>query len=108
MEKGRREKSGSGGDRPVVEISVRHLVEFILRSGDIDNRRHVNAADAMLEGARIHRRIQGEQGSDYYSEVPLSINIDCDFYEIAVSGRADGIIVRLDKITVDDNPAYNT
>ncbi len=102
MEKGRREKSGSVGDRPVVEISVRHLVEFILRSGDIDNRRHVNAADAMLEGARIHRRIQGEQGSDYYSEVPLSINIDCDFYEIAVSGRADGIIVRLDKITVDE------
>ena len=102
MEKGRREKSGSGGSRPVVEISVRHLVEFILRSGDIDNRRHVNAADAMLEGARIHRRIQGEQGSDYYSEVPLSININCDFYDITVSGRADGIIIRLDKITVDE------
>lgn len=102
MEKGRREKSGSGGNRPVVEISVRHLVEFILRSGDIDNRRHVNAADAMLEGTRIHRRIQGEQGSDYYPEVSLSINIDCDFCDIAVSGRADGIIIRPDKITVDE------
>ncbi len=102
MEKGRRDKSGSGGNKPSVEISVRHLVEFILRGGDIDNRRHTNITDAMLEGARIHRKIQGEQGSDYSSEVPLSINIDCDFYDITVSGRADGIITRLDKITVDE------
>ena len=102
MEKGRHEKSGIGGNKPSVEISVRHLVEFILRGGDIDNRRHANAADAMLEGARIHRKIQGEQGSDYYSEVPLNINIDCNFYNIALSGRADGIIIHDDKITVDE------
>ncbi|MBR5376320.1 MAG: ATP-dependent DNA helicase [Lachnospiraceae bacterium] len=102
MEKGRRDKSGSGGDRPSVEISVRRLVEFILRSGDIDNRRHANITDAMLEGARIHRRIQGRQGGDYVSEVPLSININCDFYDITVSGRADGIITGTDKITVDE------
>ena len=25
-------------DKPVVRISVRNLVEFILRSGDLDNR----------------------------------------------------------------------
>ncbi|MCR5650101.1 MAG: ATP-dependent DNA helicase [Lachnospiraceae bacterium] len=102
MEKGRRDKSGIGGNKPSIEISVRHLVEFILRGGDIDNRRHVNITDAMLEGARVHRKIQGNQGSDYVSEVPLSININCDFYDITVSGRADGIITRVDKITVDE------
>ncbi len=102
MEKGRREKSGNGGHTTSVVVSVRHLVEFILRSGDIDNRRHTNITDAMLEGARIHRRIQGKQGSDYTSEVPLSIDIDCDFYVIRLSGRADGIIRSGDKITVDE------
>ena len=73
-----------------IRISVRQLVEFILRSGDIDNRRYVNTADAMLQGARIHRRIQGSQGTDYTSEVPLVIEIDCGYYVIEVSGRADG------------------
>jgi len=85
-----------------IRISVRQLVEFILRSGDIDNRRYVNTADAMLQGARIHRRIQGSQGTDYTSEVPLVIEIDCGYYVIEVSGRADGIINNNSYITVDE------
>jgi len=36
-----------------VRISVRNLVEFILRSGDIDNRKsRVMQAEAMQEGSR--------------------------------------------------------
>ena len=38
-----------------LHISVRNLVEFILRSGDIDNRSGRMVTDAMLEGGRIHR-----------------------------------------------------
>ena len=42
-----------------VRISVRNLVEFILRSGDIDNRRGRTATkEAMQEGSRIHRKLQ--------------------------------------------------
>ena len=85
-----------------IEISVRQLVEFILRSGDIDNRKYALSPDAMLQGARIHKRIQGSQGTDYSPEVSLSINIDCDFYEIEISGRADGIINNNGYITVDE------
>ena len=41
---------------PLIKISVRNLVEFILRSGDIDNRIGFSMrADAMQEGGRIHR-----------------------------------------------------
>ena len=46
-----------------IRISVRGLVEFLLRSGDIDNRRKVSAEDAMSEGSRIHRMIQRRMGS---------------------------------------------
>ena len=47
-----------------IRISVRNLVEFILRSGDIDNRRGTMAdKDAMQMGSRIHRKIQGRMGS---------------------------------------------
>lgn len=41
-----------------VRISVRNLVEFILRSGDIDNRHSTKAQyDAMQIGSRLHRKI---------------------------------------------------
>ena len=46
-----------------IKISVRNLVEFILRSGDIDNRRGRAAQrEAMQEGSRIHRKIQRRMG----------------------------------------------
>ena len=41
-----------------VTVSVRNLVEFILRGGDIDNSRGFKDPDAMQEGSRIHRKIQ--------------------------------------------------
>ncbi|MCC8044626.1 MAG: ATP-dependent DNA helicase [Clostridiales bacterium] len=59
-----------------IRISVRNLVEFILRAGDIDNRRGAfGEKDAMQEGSRIHRKIQGQMGSGYQAEVPLSMDI---------------------------------
>ena len=52
-----------------VKISVRNLVEFVLRSGDIDNRRTAGAEkEAMQEGTRIHRKIQRQQGPSYRAE----------------------------------------
>ena len=40
-------------DNPVTRISVRNLVEFILQSGDLDNRRGTIDKDAMLKGSRL-------------------------------------------------------
>ena len=62
----------------VIRISVRNLVEFILRSGDIDNRITGSMEkDAMLQGSRIHRKIQKRMGSDYRAEVSLKIQCPC-------------------------------
>ena len=47
-----------------LHTSVRNLVEFIFRGGDIDNRGgRLASAEAMLEGSRIHRKIQKSMGS---------------------------------------------
>ncbi len=75
-----------------VRISVRSLVEFILRSGDIDNRKAASPENAMQEGGRIHRMIQRRMGPSYQAEVSLSYTYDAGEYEIIVEGRADGII----------------
>ena len=45
-------------EQPVIRISVRNLVEFILRAGDIDNRIASTDKDTMQLGSRIHRKIQ--------------------------------------------------
>ncbi len=87
-----------------VHISVRNLVEFILRSGDIDERRgRGGSVEAMLEGAKIHRAIQAAAGSDYSAEVPIKEDIPLnDELTLTIEGRADGIINNKGYITVDE------
>lgn len=74
-----------------LHISVRNLVEFILRGGDIDNRSSRMVQEAMLEGGKIHRKIQKSMGSSYTAEVPLKIERIEESYILVVEGRADGI-----------------
>ena len=87
-----------------IHISVRNLVEFILRSGDIDERRgQGGGVEAMLEGARIHRAIQGAAGSDYSAEVSMKEEITLrDDLILTIEGRADGIIEQDGHTTIDE------
>ena len=90
-----------------LHISVRNLVEFIFREGDIDNRSsRAMSADAMMEGTRIHRKIQGSMGKEYQAEVPLSLVVEGDLYELTVEGRADGIFTEDGKCFVDEIKHY--
>lgn len=86
-----------------IRISVRNLVEFILRSGNIDNRRSGGAENAMQEGSRIHRLIQKRMGPEYEAEVLLRYHYSTEKYGIVIEGRADGIIKdSLGIVTVDE------
>lgn len=79
----------------VIRISVRNLVEFILREGDIDNRISGSMEkDAMLQGGRMHRKIQRRMGTEYHAEYSLKMRIPCEGYQIQLEGRADGVIIR--------------
>lgn len=82
-------------EEKVIRVSVRNLVEFILRGGDIDNRTSGSMEkEAMLMGGRLHRKIQRSMGSDYHAEVTMKTVIPCDGFSLQVEGRADGIILR--------------
>ncbi|MBE5888826.1 MAG: ATP-dependent DNA helicase [Lachnospiraceae bacterium] len=86
-----------------LHISVRNLVEFIFREGDIDNRRgKLPNADAMMEGSRLHRKIQQSMGPGYQAEVPLKYTVENDLYELTIDGRADGIFTNDDGLVVID------
>lgn len=78
-----------------IKISVRSLVEFIFRSGDIsDSSSGTLSREAMNAGSRIHRKLQKRAGSHYNSEVPLRYTEELGGHLITVEGRADGIIDR--------------
>ena len=82
---------------PEIRISVRGLVEFIMRSGDIDRRRSTaGGPEVMLEGANIHRMIQRRMGKLYHPEVYLKCIIKRGDADIIIDGRADGIIIPSD------------
>lgn len=88
---------------PVIRISVRNLVEFILREGDIDNRTGGGQdPENMQMGSRIHRKIQRQMGSDYQAEVPLKTEIVCDGFILKIEGRADGLIHTKEQVMVDE------
>ena len=75
-----------------IRVSVRQLVEFILREGSIDNRKSGGSDTAMQEGSRIHKMLQRRMGSEYHAEVGLKHTWHTPDYDIIVEGRADGII----------------
>lgn len=86
-----------------VRISVRNLVEFLLRSGDIDNRKSRGMQlNAMQEGTRIHKKLQRAMGSSYSAEVSLRLDIPTKRYVLTVEGRADGIFTREELPCIDE------
>ncbi|WP_138263892.1 ATP-dependent DNA helicase [[Clostridium] hylemonae] len=89
-------------EQPLIRISVRRLVEFILQSGDIDNRTAGADKDAMLLGGKIHRKIQRRMGAGYRAEVGLKYVVGCRGFDLQIEGRADGIIEEDGKVVVDE------
>ncbi len=85
-----------------AKISVRNLVEFIFRSGDITSGSGSVSKDAMAEGSRIHRKIQGKMGLEYKAEVPLTIDIIKPNFILTIEGRADGIETKNGQVTIDE------
>ncbi len=89
------------GEKAQINISVRNLVEFLLREGDIDDRRgSVDPFEAMQAGSRIHRKIQSSMGPFYSAEVPLKFQIEYDDYTLGIEGRADGLVLDRDEAGV--------
>ena len=78
-----------------LRLSVHQLVDFLLRTGDIDNR--VFNRSSMNEGTRLHGVYQAKQNSNYFAEFPLKMSITVDEVEVVLEGRADGVIKHSDK-----------
>ena len=89
-------------EKPIVRISVRNLVEFILRNGDLVSGSGTSDKGAMLKGSRLHRKIQKQMGSHYQPEVSLKKDTEYADLILRVEGRADGIFLQDEQFCIDE------
>ena len=96
-------------EKNTVKISVRNLVEFMYRQGDITSvGSGARDTESMRLGNKIHRKIQKSMGLGYESEVSLFTlqKIDSKEYNesffLKVEGRADGILRDKDHVLIDE------
>ena len=59
----------SSEQRPAISVSVREMVEFVLRTGSLGGERDFSAPSRALEGTRGHQRIQKGRPEGYQAEV---------------------------------------
>lgn len=104
--------------RTVIDISVRDLIHFVYRGGDLDAR-FVGKARA-LKGTKAHQVIQKKMGDDYLAEMTLKHVVSRENIDINIKGRVDGIIHQeiivideiksttreLESLEIDDYPMH--
>ena len=87
-----------------LTLPIRRLVEFLLRTGNIDSR--FTGFDRALEGARLHRKLQRaavKEYPDYQAEAALKQDYTCAGIAYTLEGRADGIFTDKDGTpTIDE------
>lgn len=83
-----------------IKLSVRELVEFIYKSGDINVK--AMSTDRALEGIKAHKILQSQMGEDYQKEFFLKKEFELNNILFIIEGRADGIIIENEKVTIDE------
>ena len=86
-------------DKKDINVSVRNLVEFILRSGSIDSK--FTGSSRAVQGTKIHKMIQNKSVEDYTPEVMLKTSMEFDDFILNIEGRADGIVKDGDNFIID-------
>ncbi|MCM3728202.1 ATP-dependent DNA helicase [Neobacillus cucumis] len=88
-----------------IQISVRTLVEHVFKSGSIDAR--FRSTTAMIDGTRIHQKIQKTYQEGDQKEVTLSTGIRYEGLTFLIEGRCDGLLFHDDKVIIDEIKSFS-
>jgi DNA excision repair protein ERCC-2 len=86
--------------KPSCTVSVRSLVEHLLRSGDLhfDFFGSISAAD----GIRAHQQIQRSRPQGYQSEVVVRFTVEHADLQLCITGRIDGVLVEDGRAVIEE------
>lgn len=83
-----------------IKISVRELIEYVMRSGDIAA--VFLSSKRMSDGIKAHQKFQKAAGETYEEEVSISQEIEYEGVRILLSGRMDGLIREEELVLIDE------
>ncbi len=88
--------------KPVHTISVRDLVEFVLRQGDLGGAREFVGSDRALAGIRGHQKIQRSRPTGYLTELPVEHRLETAEFTLQIRGRIDGLLITSQQVLVEE------
>src|ERR1017187_10928997 len=88
--------------KPVHTISVRALVEFVLRRGDLGGEREFVGSDRALAGVRGHQKIQRYRPAGYLTELPVEHRVEVDEFTLHIRGRIDGLLITSERVLLEE------
>ena len=89
-------------EKPMHTVSVRDLVEFVLRRGDLGGQREFVGSDRALAGIRGHQKIQRSRPSDYLTELPVEHRVEVDEFTLQIRGRIDGLLITSELVLLEE------
>jgi DNA excision repair protein ERCC-2 len=88
--------------KPVHTISVRDLVEFVLRQGDLGGEREFVGSDRALAGIRGHQKIQRSRPTGYLTELPVEHRVETEDFTLQIRGRIDGLLITSKQVLLEE------
>jgi DNA excision repair protein ERCC-2 len=88
--------------KPLISLSVRELVEFVCRSGDLGAGSGFTGRNRALEGTRGHQRLQKKRPTGYQPEVPIRFQIEQPDFIFELKGRIDGIFITHNSLLIEE------
>ncbi len=84
-----------------LKTSVRQLVEFVLREGDL-HPGGFQGRDRAAAGSRGHRQLQKSRPEGYEAEVALKLMVEQMGLQLEISGRIDGVFTTEQPIIIEE------
>src|SRR5208283_1558853 len=88
--------------KPVHTISVRDLVEFVLRQDDLGGAREFVGSDRAIAGIRGHQKIQRSRPTGYLTEQPVEYRVETDEFTLQIRGRIDGLLITSQQVLLEE------
>jgi DNA excision repair protein ERCC-2 len=88
--------------KPVHTVSVRDLVEFVLRQGDLGGAREFVGSDRALAGIRGHQKIQRSRPTGYLTELPVEYRVETEEFTLHIRGRIDGLLITSQQVLLEE------
>jgi Rad3-related DNA helicase len=88
--------------KPVLTVSVRDLVEFVLRQGNLGGAREFVGSDRALAGIRGHQKIQRSRPTGYLNELPVEHVVEAEEFTLQIRGRIDGLLITAEQVLLEE------